>query len=61
MPMEAMNRKYIVWITVIYGEYVKAQDAIEQDDTVSFVSNGKTVKSYLKSKIQEYHEVTNTK
>lgn len=53
--------KYIVWTSDTTGEYVRADEAIESGDTVSFVQHKPSidieVKRYKLKDIKDYHKV----
>lgn len=53
--------KYIVWISDTIGEYVRADEAIESRDTVSFVQHKPSIdveiKKYKLKDIKDYHKV----
>jgi hypothetical protein len=52
------NKKYIVWFSNREGVFVWADEVKETNDTVSFLKKGKIEKSYKRTEIREYNEVT---
>lgn len=51
-------KKYIVWKSIWEGEYVRAEDVMDDGETVTFLTQLKAVRAYKKAEILDYHEVT---
>lgn len=50
-------KKYVVWMSIWEGEYVRADEVVDDGTTVSFLRNWQTIRQYEKDKILEYKEV----
>ena len=50
-------KKYVVWKSIWEGEYVRADEVLDDGNTVSFLKNWQTVRQYEKDKILKYEEV----
>ena len=51
--MAVMN-KYLIWTSLLSGEYIFAEDMLETETSISFIKNSQVFRSFSKDTIYGY-------